>query len=513
MSGKGVSKMALKTFAAINVGSYEVCMKIFEFSSTRGMRELDSVIHRMELGKDTYTTGKIGVEKIEELCAILNDFVRIMNGYRVNSCRVCATTSVREAKNRMLILERVKRRTGLTLEILDNSEQRFLDYKSIAFGEKNFTRIIQNGTAIVDVGGGSVQISLFDNDKLVTTQNIRVGNMRIREKMADLVRHTSHLKEMAEELINNDLAGFKKMYLKDRQIKNLIVAGDYILELLKKPMVTAEEFHEMYRSVVDKRPEEIAREYGIPSESASLILPSVTIYKRLIEEMGAEQIWIPGFSLSDGIAYDYAQKNRLIRAEHNFDDDIIAAARIIAKRYQCNKNHIKNLEYLALSIFDKIRKQSGMDARQRLLLQIAIILHGCGKYINLSNGAECSYNIIMATEIIGLSNKERRIIANAVRCNTKEISYEEIMEQPGISEKEYLLIMKMTAILRVVNALDRSHKQKFGQVRITVKDREMLIHVDTSEDTTLERGLFPPKADFFEEVFHIRPVIRQKKIL
>lgn len=505
--------MAVKMFAAIDVGSYEVGMKIYELATRRGIRQIDSVSSRMELGKDTYNTGKVSVEKIGELCGILNDFVRIMNGYKVTSYRACATSSVREAGNRLLILEQVKRRTGINLEILDNSEQRFLDYKSIAFGEKNFYRIIQNGTAIVDVGSGSIQISLFDNDKLVTTQNIRIGNLRIREKMADLMRQTLHLEEMTAELINNELVSFKKMYLKDREIKNLIVAGGYILELLKKPMVTAEEFRQIYGQIIGKRPEEIAREYGIPSESASLILPSVAIYKCLIEEMGAENIFMPGLSLSDGMAYDYAQKNKYIRTEHNFEEDIVAAARIIAKRYQCNKNHIKNLESLALPIFDKVRKASGLDARQRLLLQIAVILHGCGKYMNLSDAAECSYSIILATEIIGLSNKERRMIANVVKYNTFEISYEEIIAQPGLTEQDFVAILKLSAILRVANALDRSHKQKFSQVRLEMKEREMIIHVETAEDITLERGLFPPKADAFEEAFQIRPVIRQKKLL
>ena len=102
------------------------------------------------------------------------------------------------------------------------------------------------------------------------------------------------------------------MYLKDRNVKYLIITGDYILELLKKNQVTVEEFREMYDKIIFKHPEAIAREYGIPSESASLILPSVTIYKRIIEELEAEMIYLPGTSLSDGIAYDYAQKMKYI---------------------------------------------------------------------------------------------------------------------------------------------------------------------------------------------------------
>ena len=172
--------MAVTLFAAINVGSYEVEMKIFQYVTRKEFKEIDHVRYRIELGKDTYTTGKIGVDKIEELCKVLNDFVKIMNGYKVKVYRACATSAVREAENHMLLAEYVEHMTGIHMEILDNSEQRFLDYKSIAFGEKDFYKMIQKGTAIVEVGGGSVQVCLFDNDKLVTTQNIRIGNLRIR---------------------------------------------------------------------------------------------------------------------------------------------------------------------------------------------------------------------------------------------------------------------------------------------------------------------------------------------
>ena len=85
--------------------------------------------------------------------------------------------------------------------------------------------------------------------------------------------------------------------------------------------------------------------------------------------------------------------------------------------------------------------------------------------------------------------------------------------QPQFNAGDFLLITKMVAILRVANALDRSHKQKFGKVSFTIKDKELLIQAETKEDITLEKGLFPPKADFFEEVFHIRPVIKRKKTL
>ncbi len=503
--------MAVTLFAAIDVGSYWVQMKIFQMMPKKEIKEIDHIRHRIELGKDTYTTGKISVKKIEELCEVLNDFHEIMNGYNVSAYRACASSAISEADNRIMVLEYVLRQTGISIEVLDNSELRFLDYKSVAFGIKDFYKVIQNGTAIVEVGNGSVQVSLFDNDKLVTTQNIRIGNLRIREKIAEFSSQSVHTTEVIDELINKEIESFKKMHLKDRQIHHMIVSGSYTREVMKKSAVTAEEFNTIYNSIIDLHPGEIAKNYGITSEDATLVIPTMTIYKRLLDEMRADEILLPGISVVDGIGYDYAQKNKYIQTEHNFNDDIIAAARVIAKKYQCSKNHIKNLEQLALPIFDRVKKQTGLTDRDRLLLQIAVILHGCGKYISLSDGATCSYYIVLSTEIIGLSQKERTIIANVVRYNTLDFTYMDILKQAQMEQADYLLVSKLVAILRVANALDRSHKQKFTNAKITLKDDQLMIAVDTREDITLEKGLFAAKADYFEEVFHIRPVIRQKK--
>ena len=105
---------------------------------------------------------------------------------------------------------------------------------------------------------------------------------------------------------------------------------------------------------------------------------------------------------------------------HDFDEDILAAARNAAKRYQCSKSHIKVCEDLAVGIFDKIKKSQGFDDRDRLLLRIAVILHGCGKFISLSNAGESAYHIIMAMDIIGLSEEEKDIKFYSIRIDEGE---------------------------------------------------------------------------------------------
>ncbi len=511
----------MKIFAAIDIGSYELSMKIYEISKKNGIKEIDHIRHRIELGTDTYTKGKISYEKVDELYEILIHFNSIMKNYKTDDYRACATSAIRETDNTTIILDQIKMRTGLVVNVLSNSEQRFLGYKSIAANEGDFNKIIEKGTAIVDIGGGSIQISLFDQDSLVTTQNIRLGILRVREKIGDLQSKTSHFESLIEELINNELYNFKKLYLKEREIKHIIVIDDYITYIIRKvggdfskEYMKSEKYMRFVEILKTKEPMQVAEELGFPYEYASLFIPSAILLKRIIEEMKAELIWTPGVTLSDGMAYDYAEKNKIIQVSHNFDNDILACAQNIAKRYMSNKGHSEILNKLALKIFDSTVRIHGLTKRERLLLQIAVILHDCGKYISLTSYGECAYHIVMSTEIIGLSHLEREIVANVVKYNTMEfIYYEKVLASSKIDKNSYLIIAKLTAILRVANALDRSHKEKFKSVNVKRKEKQLIITVNTFEDITLEKGLFREKADFFEEVFSIRPVIKQKKSL
>ena len=509
--------MAVMTFAAIDIGSYEVSMKIFELSKKIGFRELNDVRYSLELGKGVYSNGKLDTQMLDVLCETLNDFKRMMQDFGVVEYRACGTSALRELANPLIIVEQIYRRTGFKVEILSNAEQHFLGYKSIAAIERGFKKMIQKGTAILDVGGGSLQVSLFDKDALVTTQSLKMGSLRIRQRLQELEKTTIHYDKLVEEFIRNDLTNFQRLYLKDRDIKNVILMGDFITDMIfqeemKDKIITRNEFMKRYEDTVDKTEDVLAQEMEIDPEYASLVVPTMVVCRSFIDIFQAEALWAPGVSLLDGIAYDYAEKKKFIRSVHNFENDILVTSKNIAKRYSSSKSHIQGTMNLCLNIFDSMKKVHGMGKRERLLIQIAALLHDCGKYISMGNVSECSYQIIMSTEIIGLSSLERKMIAYAVRYNTTAfVYYDEIqMLGAGIDRESYIKIAKMTAILRLANAMDISHCQKVKGIKTVLKDRELQMVMDSSQDISLELGLLQDKVAFFEEVFGIRLVIRGK---
>ena len=509
--------MAVMTFAAIDIGSYEVSMKIFELSKKIGFRELNDVRYSLELGKGVYSNGKLDTQMLDVLCETLNDFKRMMQDFGVVEYRACGTSALRELANPLIIVEQIYRRTGFKVEILSNAEQHFLGYKSIAAIERGFKKMILKGTAILDVVGGSLQVSLFDKDALVTTQSLKMGSLRIRQRLQELEKTTIHYDKLVEEFIRNDLTNFQRLYLKDRDIKNVILMGDFITDMIfqeemKDKIITRDEFMKRYEDTVDKTEDVLAQEMEIDPEYASLVVPTMVVCRSFIDIFQAEALWAPGVSLLDGIAYDYAEKKKFIRSVHNFENDILVTSKNIAKRYSSSKSHIQGTMNLCLNIFDSMKKVHGMGMRERLLIQIAALLHDCGKYISMGNVSECSYQIIMSTEIIGLSSLERKMIAYAVRYNTTAFAdYDEIqMLGAGIDRESYIKIAKMTAILRLANAMDRSHCQKVKGIKTVLKDRELQMVMDSSQDISLELGLLQDKVAFFEEVFGIRLVIRGK---
>lgn len=513
--------MSIRTFAAIYIGSYEVSMKVFELSGRRQLRKVDHIRSRIELGRDIFAKGSVGYEQAEELCLILKEFRQIMDGYRVDDYRAYASSVLQDASNELFILDQILLRTQLRVRTLSNSEHRFIGYEALTF-QPEFEGIIREGAAVVDVGGASIQITLFWKGKAVTTQKIVLGAMRIQESLSAIQDRLAHYDLQIQEMIDKELNVFRKMYLKDKnvQLKYVVMNGDYIWDIMRQSQGQSQSavmeegrFLKIMKKLQKKRTEEIARELHFSNEQDPLLIPYIVLYRRLAEAIGAEQVWIPGLTISEGIAYSYARENKILKDSHDFDADVISAAMSLAQRYESYTGHTEAVRELGTVIFDAMKKVHGMGRRERLLMETAAILHDCGRYISLTDQADYSSQIVVATEIIGLSHMERMIVACVVKyVSYPMVSYEEV--QDLVDQESYIAVAKLSAILRIANALDRSHRQKLKQASasLKVKEKQLLLTLLTKEPIILEKRQMEEYTATFARVFSIQPVIREKRI-
>ena len=523
--------MAITVFAAIDVGSHETAMRIYEISKKHGVHELEYLHHTARLGYETFSTRHISYHTIDKLCNILLGFKEKMMEYRIKDYMIIATSALREADNNLIVLDQVKQRTGFQIKILSNSEQRYLCYKAIALQPNSFHKLIQKGTLLVDVGGGSIQLSLFDKSNLITTHNILLGSLRIQEFLQTMQGDVINYQNLVHEYISNSLHTFSKLYLQDCNVRNIIAVGNQLQTFVKylvthhfgnlqpvdskgnkKDSVNRQEYEELYHAISTQAPDDLARELSISEDKAELLLPTAMIYHNIFEETDAEFMWLSGITICDGMAADFAERKEHIVPAHPFSDDIISVSRKLAERFCCDTEHIHQVEIAALKLFDALRKANHLTKKDRLLLQIAAILHNCGSFLNLNDIGENSYKIVTSTEIIGLSHQERMIVAYVIRYTTGDFpEYSEIKNE--FSREEYIKIAKLNAILCLADAMDRSHQQKFTNFTVRKRGYDLTITGQTLYDITLEHGMFIQKSPFFEEAFGIRPVLRQKKCL
>ena len=290
--------MAVHLFAAIDVGSYDLEMTIYQIAGKGNIKVIESLRRSIAAGHDTYRKGRISYENINEICRILKQFSEVIKSYHIVDYRAYGTSALREAENREIVLDQIKVRTGIEVRVPGNAEQRFLCYKAIALKEAEFEGIIQKGTAIADVGSGSTQLSLFDKDALVATQYLKIGSLRVQDILSSLAGEPQQMRHLIEELIDADIQTFKRLYLKDRKIVNLILTG-LCAQILsksvhgeKKDRLTVEEFNEIYQQVISLPPYELSRQMNLSIEHAYLMIPSVVIYKKILDITGAGFMWI-----------------------------------------------------------------------------------------------------------------------------------------------------------------------------------------------------------------------------
>src|SRR6185369_12546093 len=164
-----------------------------------------------------------------------------------------------------------------------------------------------------------------------------------------------------------------------------------------------------------------------------------------------------------------------------------ASALSLGKKYHFDVDHAKHVAVLSLQIFDQMKKDHNLDPRSRLLLEVAAILHDIGTYIKPSGHHKHGQYLVENSEIFGLNPTDIGIIGNVVRYHRKSVPMSSHLQYVALPREDRLAVLKLAAILRVADALDRGHSQKINNLRLEKKDEEMHLRADYTADVAAER--------------------------
>jgi exopolyphosphatase/guanosine-5'-triphosphate,3'-diphosphate pyrophosphatase len=215
---------------------------------------------------------------------------------------------------------------------------------------------------------------------------------------------------------------------------------------------------------------------------------------------------VPYVSIREGLLIDLALGVDP-ELQEEFFSQIIASAVNLGRKYHYDEAHNRHVAVLCLSLFDALVKEHGMSRRERMMLEVAAILHDVGMFIRGSGHNKHGQYIVVNSEIFGLHREELDIIGNVIRYHRGDPPSPTDIDYIALQREERILVLKMTSILRVADALDRGHTQRIKDIGVERKTEAVVLHTGGNYDLSSERIGLEEKADLFQDVFGYKVVL------
>jgi len=287
--------MKIEKLAGIDIGSNAIRLLVVNVITENNLPApvfKKSAIVRVpiRLGADTFISGKISDENAERMQKAMQAFSLLMDVHGVKKYKACATSAMREATNGVDIVESVFNKTGVEIDIIDGKKEAEIifstDLTSIINADKSYL--------YVDVGGGSTEITVFSNGKIVNSKSFKIGTVRYISKKS---KHPIWM-EM-ENWIKENTHRLKSL--------SVIGSGGNINKLFKmsgklmgRPLSLIY-LNAQYKFLKHLSYEERITELGLNPDRADVIIPATKIFISTMKWSGANNIYVPKIGLADGI--------------------------------------------------------------------------------------------------------------------------------------------------------------------------------------------------------------------
>jgi len=505
--------------AFIDIGTTSLRMTIAQIEAGGAVRPLEYLQQALSLGKDTFTKGFIEKTSIEECVGGLQKFRRVLEEFGImqdEAIRAVATTAVREATNRDAFIDRVYIATGFKVEILDDRDVVRLTYRSAHTILGSDPAVMRGQVLLCDMGGGSTELLVLQKGGIVLAQSFRLGSLRLREMLekfnaASRGQRTlmeSEIRRTVDQALHGIPPGTPRHLIAlggdIRFAANRILPEFDELLPAKMPLGLLEKFAEETLSLSVN---DCVRRYRLSYPEAETLAPNLLFFVRFCKALGIKSLIVSGISMQHGALLEMSKSEP---SDEDFKYQIHSSAWEIVKRYRADEAHAKYVERVCGVLFSRLSEEHRLSPWYGVLLSVAAILHDIGMYISARSHHKHSMYLIQNSDLFGLSRSDVTLVALVARYHRRATPRAVHPEYAALSREERLAVAKLAAILRVADALDRSHSQRISPVDCRREKGRFVIVVKNVEDLTIEQLGIASKGDMFEEVYG-RSVVLEKK--
>lgn len=504
----------------IDLGTNSVRLFVVRINANKSYTILNQNKIMVRLGEGEFLKQRLTRSAMERTIMVLGRFAEMARNLGAEEIYAVATSATRDAENRDVFLDRVKKEANIDLKIISGLEEARLIYLGVAGGMN-----MEGKTGLfVDIGGGSTELIVGNQAEHFHLDSLKLGCVRL-----------SSMFFLPEEVgpVSPDRYALVQQYARNASLRSVQRIRDFPVQLVVGSSGTLETLGEMTARQRSKKNkpngedersertmtfrqldslvkllcslplEERKKVPGMAPERADIIIAGAAIIHTLMEDLNLEKISISSRSLRHGLLLDY-----LMRGTWGYLDPSSFSVReqsVLQLGRTCgfHEEHSRHMGALCLDLFDSAKNAGlhamGEDARE--LLYYGALLHDIGLFLSFSNHHAHSHYLISHAELLGFHDKEIAIMAALAYFHRKRPPKKKDPAFTALDTEARRMVFPLSMLLRMGESLDRGHRQAVKKATFVREKKTLLLQLETKEDPQLEIWALEEHQEYFLKTF------------
>ena len=490
------------------MGSNAIRLSVGKVDKDQKVAQVENFREAVRLGRDVFANRAVSEPMMEEATGAFRKFREIMDRSGVKWSKAVATSAIREATNRETFIDRMQQASGINIDVITSEEEARLIFLAVS-GEVNLRK---KTALLLDIGGGSIKITLTIDGSIISAESFRLGSVRLLQLLEEERNGEKKFNQLVREYVDAAQQRLKRE-IGGRKIDVCVATGGSMetLATIRKDLFNKErdstvgspELDSMVRKLASLSFEERVSQFRLRPDRADVIVPAAIIVQELVRIAKVEEIVVPRVGLKDGIILDLCE-GLFGNPERTDREQVLTSALQIGRKYSFDEQHGMTVARLALQLFDMGKSLHNLPLENRLLLEVAAMLHDVGSFIGMTAHHKHTLYLLTANPVIGLNESKMAVVANVARYHRKSIPKMQHEQFRVLPPRDRILVSKLAAMLRLADALDTEHASRVESFSLDYRKPKLVIRLQGVGDLMLEKFALIRKADLFEEVFGVK---------
>jgi len=501
-----------KRYGIIDIGSNSIRLVIYEKTENGAHRVVDGNKRSARLSGKVNERGELNDNGINDLIETLQIFTLFASQHKLVTLVPIATAAIRNATNQQTIIESVFEATGLMIRVLTGGEEAEFGF----LGMVN-SLSIQDGF-LLDIGGGSSELTLFLNRKTVHSFSFSFGCVSFNKKYDSHQGLTDQQLQSLQQDVITELS--KHDWITQSAHLPLIAVGGTARSLgkihqaaIQYPFtqthnypIQSEQVWELFQHLRQLPQDKRKKEAGLSKDRVDVIVPGIAVMSTIFQYIQGTHYIICGAGLRDGVFHKlFFPEQPLLQHPLQY-----SVQNLLALHTAVPRAHVEHVSKLAVQSLQQLHNDNENLARLSLYLETAANLYRIGATIDYYDYSKHTFYLIIHSHLNGLSHKEILLVAAIASYRSKNKTRNELKDYNELIDMEDIeLICKLGMLLQLAAALDHSETQSINQIDLTIMEDKMIIQAQADKsELSIEQLKIKELANDFKKQWNVKPVLK-----